>query len=133
MTGEMGKENGIINNREILKEDIMEKMLNEKVENKKYGVGTIVDIIDNKITVRFEGLEEEKIFKYPDAFDGFLKFENKTLEEKSLKDIKDKKNSLAIEKAEKMLTDAREDEEKRKEKLEIAKEKRKATKEAKKN
>ena len=111
----------------------MEKMLNEKVENKKYGVGTIVDIIDNKITVRFEGLEEEKIFKYPDAFDGFLKFENKTLEEKSLKDIKDKKNTLAIEKAEKMLTDAREDEEKRKEKLEIAKEKRKATKEAKKN
>ena len=133
MIGEMGKEKDIIINRERLKEDIMEKMLNEKVENRKYGVGTIVDIIDNKITVRFEGLEEGKIFKYPDAFDGFLKFENKTLEEKALKDIKDKKNILAIEKAEKMLTDAREDEEKRKEKLEIAKEKRKAAKEAKKN
>jgi uncharacterized 2Fe-2S/4Fe-4S cluster protein (DUF4445 family) len=111
----------------------MEKMLNEKVKNKKYGVGTIVDIGDSKITVRFQELAEEKIFKYPDAFDGFLKFENKVLEGKALKDIKDKKNSLAIEKAEKMLTDAKEDEERRKEKLEIAKEKRKANKQAKKN
>ncbi|WP_300384197.1 hypothetical protein [Clostridium sp.] len=110
----------------------MEKMLNEKVENKKYGIGTIIDTNDNKIIVRFKDLEEEKIFKYPDAFDGFLTFENKELEGRAIKDIKDKKNRLAIERAEKMLTDAREDEEKRKEKLEIAKEKRKATKEAKK-
>lgn len=111
----------------------MEKMLNEKVENKKYGMGTIVNTNDNKFIVRFEEIEEEKMFKYPDAFDGFLKFENKTLEVKALKDIKDKKDGIAIDKAEKMITDAREDEEKRKEKLEIAKEKRKANKQAKKS
>lgn len=111
----------------------MEKMLNEKVENKKYGTGTIVNTGDSKITVKFQELEEEKIFKYPDAFDGFLKFENKTLEGKALEDIKNKKDRLAIEKAEKMIVDAKEDEEKRKEKLEIAKEKRKANKLAKKS
>ena len=110
----------------------MEKMLNEKVENKKYGIGTIVDVGDNKITVRFAEVEE-KVFKYPDAFDGFLKFENKNLEVKAIKDIKDKKDRVAIEKAEKMIKNAEEDEEKRKEKLEIAKEKRKANKLAKKS
>ena len=111
----------------------MERMLNEKVENKKYGIGTIVDIKDSKLTVRFQELEAEKIFKYTDAFDGFLKFENKSLEEEAVKDIKDKKDKLAIERTEKMISDAKEDEEKRKEKLEIAKEKRKANKLAKKS
>ena len=107
-------------------------MLNEKVKNIKYGVGTIVGTDDNKITVKFEEVIEEKIFKYPEAFEGFLKFENNILEEKALEDLKEKNERLAIEKREKRLKDAKEYQVRRKEKLEMAKLKRQAMKKTKK-
>ena len=116
----------------LLRKEVIEEMLNEKVKNIKYGVGTIVGTDDNKITVKFEEVIEEKIFKYPDAFEGFLNFENNILEEKVLEDLRAKNERLAIEKREKMIRNAKEDEERKKEKLEMAKLKRQAMKKTKK-
>ena len=83
-------------------------MLNEKVNHIKFGNGVIVDVSDmNIITVKFDDIEGEKTFKYPDGFKSFLKFEDDALQEKAMDDLEEKNIQSQIEK-EKIRTEAKE-------------------------
>lgn len=77
-------------------------MLNEKVKHIALGEGIIIDSNEGKrISVRFDNSEEIKIFKYPDAFEKFLKFIEPEKQNKALEDLqkKNEEERLAKEKA----------------------------------
>lgn len=106
----------------------MGAILNQKVTHIKFGDGIIISESNEKITAKFEKLEDNKIFQYPDAFECFLEFENKAFQESALKELKDKKEKAIIEKAENRLESLRKDEELKIEAAEIAKKNKKAAK-----
>lgn len=82
----------------------MEELLNEKIIHIKFGVGIIVDVVDNeKIIVEFDELAENKKFEYPDAFECFIKLKNNLKQENTLKQLLDKKVRIAKEKEERRL------------------------------
>lgn len=57
-------------------------MIKESVTHIKYGVGTIVEVNGNHISVDFGDSEKIRAFVYPDSFDRFLSFQNKLLQAK---------------------------------------------------
>ena len=82
----------------------MEKLINEKVVNVKYGIGEIIGIVgENKIIVGFDKLTEYKKFIYPDAFENFLSFENNLLQTEALEKIEVKKKKVKEEREEKII------------------------------
>ena len=63
-------------------------MINERISNKSFGLGTITSIENNYIHVVFDNKDyDEKIFNYPESFDKFLKFEDKALQSKVTAEI----------------------------------------------
>lgn len=76
-------------------------MLNEKVKHIALGEGIVIDFNEGKkVSVRFDNSEESKTFKYPDAFEKFLKFVNPEMQQKALDDLQ-KKNEEEREAKEK--------------------------------
>ena len=68
---------------------------NQKILHRSYGVGYIekqnINAGNTYIWVRFDSLDEEKgavRFRYPDSFADFLQFEDTSLQQKALEEIK---------------------------------------------
>lgn len=59
----------------------MEFLVNERVKHSKFGEGSIVEEPGEHIKVRFQDYDMVKSFMFPEAFDGFLRFEDKELQE----------------------------------------------------
>ncbi len=51
------------------------ELLNLKVTHKKFGTGVIISNDENKVIVHFPGINSEKKFVYPDAFEKFLQID----------------------------------------------------------
>lgn len=82
----------------------MESLINEIVINRKFGRGSIVEIIENdKIVIKFDTIEENKKFQYPDGFECFLKFEKLELQDKALEELNEKRELLRREQEERYL------------------------------
>ena len=96
-------------------------MINQKVKHTKFGIGEIIDLKSDKITILFEETKEEKTFKYPEAFEKFLEAKNNEFKEKIFEDICNRKMVIAKEEEQKRNDDEDEREKKRKEKLVLAK------------
>ncbi|GEM_PF-2028565 len=56
------------------------KMVGAIVHHNFFGKGTIVNSEGIRITVKFDGIEKEKKFRYPEAFGRYLMFEEVELE-----------------------------------------------------
>lgn len=103
-------------------------MLNEKVTHISLGEGVIVESINNeKIYVKFNNSDENKVFKYPDAFEHFLKFNDSTLQEKADFDVDEKHKKDALKKEEARAEFERKFEQDMKEKMILEKSTRKQT------
>ncbi len=95
----------------------MKLLVNEYVEHKKFGRGLITNEEKGKITVDFDSQIGNKIFLFPDAFEQFLEFEDKSLQEESLTLVQDKKRLLTVENERKWLEHKRLEEERKQEEL----------------
>lgn len=56
-------------------------LVREKVIHKKYGTGEITKLDNDHVYVKFQSVDQEKIFKYPSCFDvdGYLTLENQDI------------------------------------------------------
>lgn len=63
------------------------ELLNLKVRHKKFGEGVIVSNDNDKVIVHFPGINSDKKFVYPDAFEKFLQIDDKCVEEAAKQDI----------------------------------------------
>jgi len=106
----------------------MKSLMNEYVEHNKFGRGLIIGVEAGKIKVEFNSQSGSKKFQYPDSFDQFLEFDDKSLQEESLILIQAKKQLIEEENERKRLEYERLKEERKKEELELVKKKRKAVK-----
>lgn len=104
------------------------ELISEKVEHTKFGLGTIVDLEQNKVSVEFSNQFGKKSFIFPDAFEQFLKLNNPIAEEDVMEQVRLKKEQVELEKGRKILAIMEEEEERKKEKLELAKQKKKLAK-----
>lgn len=104
----------------------MKNLIDKKVKHLKFGEGVVKDILDDdKIIIKFNELSEDKKFKFPEVFEGFLSLEDSASQENVMELLQEKKEEVAREK-EKVRSDFEEKyEEHRQQELEIAKEKRK--------
>lgn len=46
------------------------KIMNQRVEHKRFGQGTIFALKDQKVYVKFGKIYGDKVFPYPDVFEG---------------------------------------------------------------
>ena len=67
------------------------------VTHKTFGQGTVVSVEGKYITVRFSDTYGEKTFVYPDVFDGYLTYEEESLQKKISETINIKKEKAAKE------------------------------------
>ena len=72
--------------------------VNQKVQHKTLGAGTIVAETDRAIVVQFNTREVK--FSFPESFDGFLVFQNKELQSMIEKQIAEKKKIILQKEAE---------------------------------
>ena len=73
------------------------ELVNEKVDHVSFGKGKILEIKEDKVYISFQEQEEAKAFKYPEAFEKFLKAENSVIEEGILEELRSKKARLEAE------------------------------------
>lgn len=73
------------------------QLCGEVVKHKAYGLGQIIEVKNNYVTVLFDKNEGKKKFLYPSAFGTFIEIENKSF----IKEIEECKNAIALEVAEK--------------------------------
>lgn len=76
-------------------------IINEKVGHINFGNGVIAELRNNTIWVKFQDAIGIKGFIYPDAFENFLKSDNKALEKVVLEELRVKKEQIEIEYSEK--------------------------------
>ena len=81
----------------------MKSLKNNYVVHKRFGRGMIIGEDTGKVTVEFDSQTENKIFQFPDAFEQFLKFEDKSLQEESLILVQAKKQQKIERNARKRL------------------------------
>ena len=105
-------------------------LINETVQHTKFGSGATVEIEQGRVVVKFAEQQEEKSFVFPDAFENFLKFDNSLIQKDVLKQLRQKKEQVALEKNIKMQENMKKEEEAKEEKLELAKSKKRTTKTA---
>jgi len=60
-------------------------LMNTNVTHKKYGIGEIIEVNDKIIIIKFDECEDIKKFIYPDSFDGFMTFQNKKLQDDTMR------------------------------------------------
>ncbi|RHB46052.1 hypothetical protein DW886_06795 [Enterocloster aldenensis] len=63
------------------------KIINQKVEHKKFGYGTIFALKDNKVYVKFGKIFGDRFFAYPDIFASDMIMCNEDLQEEILEEI----------------------------------------------
>lgn len=68
-------------------ENIM-KIMNQKVEHKRFGRGTIFALKDQRIYVSFGKIFGEKAFSYPQVFEEDMKMCDEEAQEEVLEDIR---------------------------------------------
>lgn len=103
----------------------MDILKNETVIHRKYGNGTIVEVNDRFLIIKFETLEDAKKFLYPDSFEGFMTFQNGNLQEEAIRLIDMKKADKKSLEEFKIQEYERRKEERRSEKLDMQKKQRK--------
>jgi hypothetical protein len=99
----------------------MKSLKNEYVEHIKFGRGLIINEETGRITVEFDALTGIKKFQFPDSFEQFLTFDDKSLQEESLILVQAKKQRIAEEYEKKRLELGRQEEERKMEELELKK------------
>ncbi len=62
------------------------KIIGQKVEHKRFGIGTVTNFIDSYMEVIFSKGEVKK-FRYPDAFEEYLRVDNAELTKKIEADL----------------------------------------------
>ena len=105
----------------------MKSLVNETVSHNKFGEGTIVEETALKIWVQFSGTQEPKIFAFPIAFEKFLVLHDAGLQEECRKLAEQKRKELDQKEAERVAGIRRIVAEKRRERMEAAKQKKKKT------
>lgn len=103
----------------------MNHLKNETVTHRKYGNGTIVEVKDRVLMIKFKKIEDTKKFLYPDSFEGFMTFQNENLQEDVIKLIERKKDEKKALEEFKLQEYKRLEEEKHNEKLDMQKKQRK--------
>lgn len=63
------------------------RIMNQKVEHKKFGMGTIFALKDGKVYVTFGKIFGDKAFSYPEVFAGDMKMCDEELQEEILEDM----------------------------------------------
>ena len=97
------------------------------VSHDKFGTGKIVEETALKIRVQFFGTEQPKIFAFPIAFEKFLVLQDISLQEECRRLAEQKRKELDQAEAERMAGIRRIVAEKRRERIEAAKQKKKKT------
>ena len=105
----------------------MKSLVNETVSHNKFGEGTIVEETALKIWVQFSGTQEPKIFAFLIAFEKFLVLQDAGLQEECRKLAEQKRKELDQKEAERVAGIRRIVAEKRRERMEAAKQKKKKT------
>ena len=105
----------------------MKSLVNETVSHNKFGEGTIGEETALKIWVQFSGTQEPKIFAFPIAFEKFLVLQDAGLQEECRKLAEQKRKELDQKEAERVAGIRRIVAEKRRERMEAAKQKKKKT------
>lgn len=105
-------------------------VLNEHVNHEDFGLGTITETNNDKITVQFQNDIGEKLFLYPEAFGFFLQAVDPIVQKHTLEELHRKQEQLRLEKEdrEKELEAAKLEEENKKAELKKKKKPRKTTK-----
>lgn len=104
-------------------------MLNEVVSHVKFGRGTVVKNQENHIVVAFDNSGEEKVFRYPDAFERFLAFQNQSLQQEAQAKLLEQKEAQAILLEQKRQQFELHEQERKREQRELLRRRRKALKE----
>lgn len=66
------------------------KIMNQKVEHKKFGQGTVFALKDNHVYVTFGKIFGDKSFSYPDVFAADMKMCDEDAQEEMLEEIGEK-------------------------------------------
>lgn len=104
-------------------------MLNEAVVHRTYGNGNVIRTREGHITVMFQGLEEEKTFQYPEAFETYLQFTSSRLQAQAKDDLEQLKLRKNQEQEQKQKLYELREAERKKEQRELLRRRRKAAKE----
>ena len=78
-------------------------LIGQKVNHKTFGEGTIIALDGEYLTVQFA--EKEGSFKHPDAFQGFLKAVDPTIQATVINEIQTREVAYIVEKEKKNVTD----------------------------
>ena len=62
------------------------RIMNQKVEHKRYGIGTIFALKGKKVYVAFGKLYGDMAFPYPKVFEGDMKLVNQELQEELMEE-----------------------------------------------
>lgn len=72
-------------------------LIKEKVNHISFGQGIILEVKEDKVYVSFQDQENTKAFKYPEAFEKYLKAQNPVIEENILEELRSKRARLEEE------------------------------------
>lgn len=64
------------------------KIMNQRVEHKRFGQGTIFALKDQKVYVKFGKIYGDKSFPYPDVFEQDMKMCDRDAQEEIMDDIR---------------------------------------------
>lgn len=102
----------------------MQSLIDQKVIHKKFGEGVIVQENPEKVKVQFSGIKEPKAFLFPVSFEKFLTLDNICLQYQCFGMAISKRKMEEKKYAERCEELKAQSEEKRREKLSLAKSKR---------
>lgn len=63
------------------------RIMNQRVEHKRYGIGTIFALKGKKVYVAFGKLYGDMAFSYPKVFEGDMKLVNQELQEELMEEL----------------------------------------------
>ena len=63
------------------------RIMNQKVEHNRYGIGTIFALKGKKVYVAFGKLYGDMAFPYPKVFEGDMKLVNQELQEELMEEL----------------------------------------------
>ena len=61
-----------------------------KITHTLYGAGEVISLDENYITIKFDTSNDTKVFKYPDAFDKHLVYEDESKQTQVLSELHNK-------------------------------------------
>jgi hypothetical protein len=66
----------------------------EVVKHKKFGVGTVIESMDDSILVLFDETKEKKRFLYPEAMGDYLELQNRSTSANEMKNEQTRLNDI---------------------------------------